>query len=151
MRVLDTGCGTALSSIFLAKRFGVEVRATDLWVKSHGTWDVLPRSACKAEFTRFTRGSCLPSSGDEGRGVHRVQLTTTGPVGADGFFDAAVSIDAYHYFGTDDLYPGYYSASSSAAARSASFSRVSRGVRDASPPGLESAGLTPTPFGVLTG
>jgi len=33
MRVLDMGCGTALSSIFLAKEFGVEVWATDLWVK----------------------------------------------------------------------------------------------------------------------
>lgn len=28
---------------------------------------------------------------------------------AEGFFDAAVSYDAYHYFGTDDLYIGYYS------------------------------------------
>jgi SAM-dependent methyltransferase len=27
---------------------------------------------------------------------------------ADGFFDAAVSLDAYHYFGTDDLYLGNY-------------------------------------------
>src|SRR5215813_6313410 len=33
MRVLDLGCGTALSSIFLAKEFGVQVWATDLWVK----------------------------------------------------------------------------------------------------------------------
>jgi cyclopropane fatty-acyl-phospholipid synthase-like methyltransferase len=33
MRVLDLGCGAALSSIFLAKEFGVEVWATDLWVK----------------------------------------------------------------------------------------------------------------------
>ena len=28
---------------------------------------------------------------------------------AEGFFDAALSMDAYHYFGTDDLYLGYYS------------------------------------------
>ena len=33
MRILDMGCGAALSSIFLAKEFGVEVWATDLWVK----------------------------------------------------------------------------------------------------------------------
>src|SRR6266545_3070159 len=33
MRVLDMGCGRALSSIFLAKELGVEVWATDLWVK----------------------------------------------------------------------------------------------------------------------
>jgi cyclopropane fatty-acyl-phospholipid synthase-like methyltransferase len=30
--VLDMGCGTALSSIFLAREFGVEVWAVDLWV-----------------------------------------------------------------------------------------------------------------------
>ena len=34
MRVLDLGCGGALSSIFLAKEFGVQVWATDLWVKA---------------------------------------------------------------------------------------------------------------------
>jgi SAM-dependent methyltransferase len=28
---------------------------------------------------------------------------------AEKFFDALVSLDAYHYFGTDDLYIGYYS------------------------------------------
>src|SRR3954454_2353001 len=33
MRVLDMGCGTASSSIFLAKEFGVEVWATDLWIR----------------------------------------------------------------------------------------------------------------------
>jgi cyclopropane fatty-acyl-phospholipid synthase-like methyltransferase len=32
MRVLDLGCGKAKSSIFLAREFGVEVWATDLWV-----------------------------------------------------------------------------------------------------------------------
>ena len=29
---------------------------------------------------------------------------------ADGFFDAVVSVDAYHYFGTDDLYLGSHLA-----------------------------------------
>ena len=28
---------------------------------------------------------------------------------AQGFFDALLSFDAYHYFGTDDLYLGYVS------------------------------------------
>src|SRR5271165_7107737 len=31
MRVLDLGCGKAISSIFLAKEFGVQVVAADLW------------------------------------------------------------------------------------------------------------------------
>ena len=34
MRVLDLGCGTAMSSIFLAKEFSVQVWATDLWIKA---------------------------------------------------------------------------------------------------------------------
>ena len=31
MRVLDLGCGRAMSSIFLRREFGVQVWATDLW------------------------------------------------------------------------------------------------------------------------
>ena len=31
LRVLDLGCGRALSSIFLYREFGVQVWATDLW------------------------------------------------------------------------------------------------------------------------
>jgi 2-polyprenyl-3-methyl-5-hydroxy-6-metoxy-1,4-benzoquinol methylase len=31
-RVLDLGCGTALTSIFMAREFGVDVIAADLWV-----------------------------------------------------------------------------------------------------------------------
>jgi len=34
MRVLDLGCGTAKSSIFLAREFDVEVWATDLWTSA---------------------------------------------------------------------------------------------------------------------
>lgn len=32
MRVLDLGCGRALTSIFLAKEYGVQVFAVDLWI-----------------------------------------------------------------------------------------------------------------------
>lgn len=32
MRVLDLGCGKAVSSVFLAREFEVQVWATDLWV-----------------------------------------------------------------------------------------------------------------------
>ncbi len=31
MRILDLGCGRALSSVFLRREFGVEVWAADLW------------------------------------------------------------------------------------------------------------------------
>src|SRR5262249_1342271 len=38
MRVLDLGCGKAKSSIFLAREFGAEVWATDLWVSAAENW-----------------------------------------------------------------------------------------------------------------
>jgi cyclopropane fatty-acyl-phospholipid synthase-like methyltransferase len=34
MRVLDRGCGKALSAIFLAREFGVQVWAADLWISA---------------------------------------------------------------------------------------------------------------------
>ncbi|NIK55184.1 SAM-dependent methyltransferase [Kribbella shirazensis] len=91
MRVLDLGCGTALSSIFLAKEFDVEVWATDLWVQPH---ENLIRIA----------------EADVENRVHPVFAEAHALPFAEGFFDALVSIGAYHYFGTDDLYLGYCSA-----------------------------------------
>lgn len=38
MRVLDMGCGKAVSSIFLAKEFGVRVWANDLWISASENW-----------------------------------------------------------------------------------------------------------------
>lgn len=34
MRVLDLGCGTGLTSIFLANEFEVQIFATDLWISA---------------------------------------------------------------------------------------------------------------------
>lgn len=34
MRVLDMGCGKALSSIFFAQEFGVDIWAADLWIRA---------------------------------------------------------------------------------------------------------------------
>lgn len=90
MRVLDMGCGTALSSIFLAKEFGVEVWAADLWVKPT---DNLRR---------------VTEHGVQNL-VHPIHAEAHALPFAAGFFDALVSLDAYHYFGTDDLYLGSYS------------------------------------------
>jgi len=38
MRVLDMGCGKALSSVFLAKEYGVQVWANDLWISASENW-----------------------------------------------------------------------------------------------------------------
>jgi cyclopropane fatty-acyl-phospholipid synthase-like methyltransferase len=39
MRILDMGCGRAISSIFLAAEFGVEVWANDLWISATENWE----------------------------------------------------------------------------------------------------------------
>lgn len=85
MRVLDLGCGKALSSIFLAKEFGVQVWAADLWIDAS---DNLDR---------------IRAAGVEDR-VFPIRAEAHELPFADSFFDAVVCIDAYHYFGTDDLY-----------------------------------------------
>jgi SAM-dependent methyltransferase len=89
MRVLDLGCGSALTSIFLAREFGARVWAADLWVDPTSNWKRI-REAGVADLVAPIRVE-----------AHELPF-------ADGFFDAVVSIDAYHYFGTDDLYLGWY-------------------------------------------
>jgi SAM-dependent methyltransferase len=88
MRVLDLGCGRAISSIFLAKEFDLEVWATDLWVEANENW----KRVCAADMERQ---------------VYPIHAEAHALPFAEGFFDAIVSMDAYHYFGTGDLYLGY--------------------------------------------
>ncbi len=90
MRVLDMGCGKAISSIFLTKEFGVQVWANDLWVSASDNW----KRICGANL----QDRVFPIHAE----AHALPY-------ADGFFDALLSFDAYHYFGTDGLYLGYYS------------------------------------------
>lgn len=90
MRVLDMGCGNALSSVFLAKEYGVEVWATDLWTN--------PDDNLRRVLEQDLQGQ-----------VHPIRAEAHGLPFAEDFFDLLVSFDAYHYFGTDDLYLGYYS------------------------------------------
>ncbi|MGC4936482.1 SAM-dependent methyltransferase [Kribbella sp. DT2] len=87
-RVLDLGCGTALSSIFLAKEYDVEVWATDLWIQPG------------ENLHRITEAGVADR-------VHPIHAEAHALPYAENFFDAIVSIGAYHYFGTDDLYLGY--------------------------------------------
>jgi SAM-dependent methyltransferase len=88
MRVLDLGCGRAASSIFLAKEFGVSVWAADVWVKPADNALRIREAGVENLVTPiYAEARALPFAHD--------------------YFDAIVSIDAYHYFGTDDLYLGY--------------------------------------------
>ena len=85
MRVLDLGCGSGLTSIFLAREYRVQVFAVDLWIPAG------------ANFRRFQE-----------MGVEDLVI----PLHADardlpfaqGFFDAVVSADAYHYFGNNETF-----------------------------------------------
>ncbi len=88
MRVLDLGCGTAMSSIFLAREFGVRVWAVDLWVDPDQNW----------------RRICDAGVADR---VYPLRVEAHALPFAKEFIDAAVSVDAYQYFGTDTLYLGY--------------------------------------------
>ncbi len=85
MRVLDLGCGKAMTSIFLAKEFGLEVWAADLWIKPSDNWSRIREAGLEDRiFPLSVEAHSLPFATD--------------------FFDAIVSLDAYHYFGTDVHY-----------------------------------------------
>lgn len=85
MKVLDMGCGKGLTSVFLAKEYGVTVFANDLWV---GATENLQRfeqaGVADTVFPIHAEAHALPY--------------------AEGFFDAAISIDSYEYYGADELY-----------------------------------------------
>lgn len=87
-RVLDLGSGKCLSSVFLAKEFGCQVWAADLWTDVKANENLVN----KAGVTDL---------------VHPVSAEAHNLPFEPDFFDLIVSFDAYHYFGTDDLYIGY--------------------------------------------
>jgi len=89
MRVLDMGCGRAMSSIFLAKEFGVQVWANDLWIAASDN--------CRR----------IKAAGVEDK-VFPIHAEARSLPYAEEFFDAILSMDSYHYYGTDDLYLNYF-------------------------------------------
>jgi len=90
MRVLDLGCGRAMSSVFLAREFDVQVWAADLWIDPDKNWKRVQDAGESARvFPLRAEAHALPFARD--------------------FFDAVISVDAYQYFGTDVLYLGYLS------------------------------------------
>jgi cyclopropane fatty-acyl-phospholipid synthase-like methyltransferase len=88
MRVLDLGCGRALSSVFLHREFAVQVWAADLWFDS-------------AENQQRVRDAGVAD------GVFPVHADARALPFEIEFFDAIVAIDSFSYFGTDDLYLNY--------------------------------------------
>jgi ubiquinone/menaquinone biosynthesis C-methylase UbiE len=90
MRVLDLGCGKGLSSCFAAREYGVQVWAADLWVHPDDVVEVVREL-----------DPALP--------VYPVRAEAHALPFARQFFDAVISLDAFQYFGTDDLYLRYLS------------------------------------------
>jgi cyclopropane fatty-acyl-phospholipid synthase-like methyltransferase len=88
MRVLDLGCGRALSSVFLRREFGVQVWATDLWFSAD-------------ENLRRVRDAGVDD------GVFPIHADARSLPFAGEFFDAVVSLDSFPYYGTDDSYLTY--------------------------------------------
>ena len=85
MRVLDMGCGRAMTSIFLAKEFGLTVFANDLWINASDNWKRIREAGVEDRvFPIHAEARALPY--------------------AEEFFDAIVCVDSYFYYGTDDLY-----------------------------------------------
>lgn len=84
-RILDLGCGTGLTSIRLAERFPACIFALDLWIPAAENYERLRALGLDERI--------IPLHGD-----------ATDPPFADGYFDAVVSVDAYHYFGRDPDY-----------------------------------------------
>lgn len=84
-RILDLGCGKACSSIFLAKEFGVNVWATDLWIDATTNFHNIRKMNMEdSVFPVYSDARSLPYANE--------------------YFDAITCIDAYAYFGTDDYY-----------------------------------------------
>jgi hypothetical protein len=61
MRVLDLGCGKAMTSIFLAKELGAEVWATDLWIEASANQARI-RDAGVEDRISAASTSCAPAS-----------------------------------------------------------------------------------------
>lgn len=88
MRVLDLGCGRAVSSIFLHLEFGVQIWATDLWFNASENFQrIRDAAADDAVFPIHADARALPFAAE--------------------FFDAIVCHDSFPYFGTDDCYLNY--------------------------------------------
>src|SRR6185436_4784419 len=77
-----------MSSIFLAREFGVSVYATDLW------------------FTATENARRIADAGLTGQ-IFPIHADARALPFAAEFFDAIVSIDSFSYYGTDDLYLNY--------------------------------------------
>lgn len=88
MRILDIGCGTAISSLYLAEEYDATVIAHDLWVPACENFKKI------SEFR--LEHKVIPIHGD----AHQIPF-------AKGYFDVIFSVDPYHYFISSENYLDY--------------------------------------------
>lgn len=85
MRILDLGCGKGLTSIYIAKKFQVEVFAVDLWINASELYSNIKEYEVENLVTPINCDALkLPFAND--------------------YFDGIISVDSYHYFGCDNTY-----------------------------------------------
>ena len=77
--VLDLGCGTGLTSLFIAKETGATVYANDLWISEEDN---------RARFAQWSMQGRLIPVNEDARNLHFEKE----------MFRALISIDSYHYF-----------------------------------------------------
>lgn len=82
MRILDLGCGRALSSVFLAKEYGVDVYAVDLNVRASETCEMLNSIGMNEH-------------------VFPIQADAAALPIPEGTMDALVCVNSYHNFGME--------------------------------------------------
>lgn len=84
--VLDLGCGRGVTSIFMVKEYGLKVFAADLWISPDENKE-------RFDEMGLTSQQIIPVKAE----AHELPFN-------EEFFDSAVSIDSYHYFGLDETY-----------------------------------------------
>lgn len=84
-RTLDLGCGTGLSSLYLARETDASVFAVDLWISATDN------------HKRFLEWNADDS-------IIPIHADANALPFADEYFDAVVSVDAYHYFAGNPHY-----------------------------------------------
>lgn len=88
MRVLDLGCGKAISAIFLACEFDIEVWAVDNIISQTDNLRRIKEQKCEDK-------------------VFPLKLNAKKLPFAQEFFDVIIAADSYMYFGTDERYTPY--------------------------------------------
>ena len=85
MRILDLGCGKALTSLLLAKNYDVNVFALDLWISATENYQRIK------EFDLEDK-------------IFPIHCDANELGFANEYFDLIISIDSYHYYGNNTDY-----------------------------------------------